>query len=216
MADCAPCLRWGGSYTGRIDSMHWETLGTEADVAAVLSKVNGAGGMSPNTAQQVDEIHEQVTGVLKAWAGGITDDKNTPYNLLQHLLRVSVTTNQCALMLQKLSQQRQVQLHDTTVERIVEGVHERTADVVADITHRAVSDEMATSGFWKATAERMLRAFAATLLPLLGAGSVSILDVPWETALGVSGTAAVVSLLASLVASQTGTKGTPSFLRGGD
>lgn len=174
----------------------------------------GGDDVTPQTAQQVDEIHQQLLGVMKAWGGGVTDDQGTPYNALMFALRNNVEIHQCALMLQKLAQTRQVQLHDATVERIVEGVHERTQDTVADITHRAVVDEMATSGFWAATAERMLRAFAATLLPLLGAGSVNILDVPWETALGVSATAAVVSLLTSLVASQTGAKGSPSFLKG--
>lgn len=229
VADADGALRWGGDYGdvshggvsgSRPDGMHLEINAPEGHVAGVLAQVTGGVDMAPNTAQQIDEMHEQLLGVMQAWGGGITDDKNTPYNALMLHLRNNVEIHQVALMVEQLVNQprQQVQLHPDTVQRftaaVVAGVHEKTEATVADITHRAVVDEMATSGFWSATAERMLRAFAATLLPLLGAGSVNILDVPWETALGVSATAAVVSLLTSLVASQTGAKGSPSFLKG--
>lgn len=39
--DARGCLRWGGDYVGRKDGMHIETLGTEAEVAAVLATLNG-------------------------------------------------------------------------------------------------------------------------------------------------------------------------------
>jgi len=216
IADAKGALRWGGDYTGRKDGMHIEIDAPEAEVAAVLAEVNGAGGMSPNTAQQVDQIHEQVTGVVKAWGGGVTDEKGTPYNVLQLALRNNVEVHQCAIMLQKLLQNRQVQLHDTTVERIVEGVHERTSETVADITHRAVVDEMATSGFWASAFERAGKTFAQTALVLLGAGPLDILHIAWQSTLSLSAGAALISILTSLASSQTGVKGTPSLVKEGN
>jgi hypothetical protein len=219
ITDSRGALRWGGDYTGRKDGMHVEINAPEAEVAAVLAEVNGAGGMSPNTAQQVDEIHEQVTGVLQAWAGGITDDKNTPYNMLQHLLRVSVSTNQTALMVEQLVNQprQQVQLHPDTVQRftaaVVAGVHEKTEATVADITHRAVVDEMATSGFWASALERAAKTFAQTALILLGAGPLDVLHIAWQSTLSLSAGAALLSVLTSLASAQTGTSGTPSLVK---
>jgi hypothetical protein len=78
------------------------------------------------------------------------------------------------------------------------------------------AEDIVTVSFWKATAERMVRAAAAAALPLLGAGSVNVLSAPWETVLGLSGGAAVVSLLMSLVGSQVGKRGTPSLLKEGN
>jgi hypothetical protein len=216
---------WGGNYSGAHDFMHFEFMGTPAEADSLTVQAqreltgtgNGAPVMPPNTAQQVDEIHEQVTGVLRAWAGGITDDKSTPYNLLQHLLRVSVTTNQNSLMLQKLLQNRQVQLHADTVdqltEAVVEGVHARTSETVADITHRAVVDELATSGFWASALERAGKTFAQTALVLFGAGPLDVLHIDWTTTLSLSAGAALVSVLTSLASAQTGAKGTPSLVK---
>lgn len=36
-------LRWGGDYTGRPDPMHWEVVGTAAQVKALAAKVNSEG-----------------------------------------------------------------------------------------------------------------------------------------------------------------------------
>lgn len=55
-----------------------------------------------------------------------------------------------------------------------------------------------TREFWKAAAERAIRAAAWSLLSALGAGVVNILEVPWLSALGVAAGAGVLSLLASI------------------
>lgn len=78
----------------------------------------------------------------------------------------------------------------------------------------APADDMGTVSFWKATAEQAVTAFAASMLTLLGAGVVDVLTVPWTVDLRIAGGVALVSVLKSLVGSQLGDKGTPSFLRG--
>jgi N-acetyl-anhydromuramyl-L-alanine amidase AmpD len=176
----------------------------------VISLAQGAGvPVDPN--QQIDEIHQQLLGVLPAWPGGITDDKNTPYNMLQHLLRVSVSTNQATLMLQQLLKRAQAK----PPGMLRSDVNEIAATVAAHPAIQALAtDELTTVSFWKATGERVVRAFAVSMLSLLGAGVIDIVHVPWTTDLSISAGAAVASLLTSLVASQVGDKSTPSFLKG--
>lgn len=59
-----------------------------------------------------------------------------------------------------------------------------------------------TSDYWirwaKAALIRAIKTFAQTAAALLGAGAVNVVDVDWLTILGISATAAVVSLLTSL------------------
>ena len=69
---------------------------------------------------------------------------------------------------------------------------------------------MWTVSFWKGAGERALRTFAQTLVALIGVGSVSIVTLPWGEVLAVSATAAVLSVLTSIVASGVGEDG-PSF-----
>lgn len=229
IADAKGALRWGGDYGdvshggisgSRFDGMHVEIDAPEAEVAAVLAEVNGAGDDMPaNTVQQIDEIHEQLLSQLKAWGGGVTDSDGTPYTALQFLLRSNVETHQVALMcqqllkLQKDPSTRQVQLHEGTVDEVVDGVHAKLESTVADITHRAVVDEMATAGFWASAAERAAKTFAQTALVLFGAGPLDVLSIAWETTLSLSAGAALVSILTSLASAQTGAKGTPSLVK---
>lgn len=79
----------------------------------------------------------------------------------------------------------------------------------------APADDMGTVSFWKATAERAVKAFAGAALTLFGAGPLNVLSIDWETTLGLSAGAAVVSLLLSLASSQVGISGTPSLVKGG-
>lgn len=59
-----------------------------------------------------------------------------------------------------------------------------------------------TSDYWirwaKAALIRAIKTFAQTAAALLGAGAVNVVEVDWLTILGISATAAVVSLLTSL------------------
>jgi small neutral amino acid transporter SnatA (MarC family) len=56
---------------------------------------------------------------------------------------------------------------------------------------------MWTTGFWKAVAERAVKAFASTLSAVLLAGTtaVNVLHIEWQDAVGVAGGAALVSVL---------------------
>jgi hypothetical protein len=179
----------------------------------VISLAQSGGGVAVDPDQQIDEMHNQLLGVLPAWAGGITDDKNTPYNMLQHLLRVSVTTNQTSLMVQQLLKRAQAK----PPGMLRSDVNEIAATVAAHpaIQALAPADDMSTVSFWKATAEQAVTAFAASMLTLLGAGVVDVLTVAWTTDLRIASGVALVSVLKSLVGSQLGDRGTPSFLKGG-
>ncbi|MFE0133618.1 holin [Streptomyces sp. NPDC059037] len=58
-----------------------------------------------------------------------------------------------------------------------------------------------TSAFWRATAERVVRTFAQSLAAVLTAGATDLLSVPWESALGTAGLAAVLALLTAVATS---------------
>lgn len=71
---------------------------------------------------------------------------------------------------------------------------------------------MWTPTFWKDALERAIRTFAQALLALIGTELVGIVELDWLQLLAVGATAAVVSLLTSIVASGVGDKGTASLL----
>lgn len=58
--------------------------------------------------------------------------------------------------------------------------------------------------FWIDTAERAIKTFAQTLVALLGAGAVDILNVNWGDMTAVSLGAAVVSVLTSIASAGSG------------
>lgn len=73
---------------------------------------------------------------------------------------------------------------------------------------------MFTAKFWRRTAERAVRAFAAALVGALTAG-MALTDVAqWKAALITAGTAALVSVLMSLAGSKVGDPSSPSFVSG--
>lgn len=65
--------------------------------------------------------------------------------------------------------------------------------------------------FWAAAAERALKTLAQTLVALIGANAVSILDLDWANMFGVAATAAVVSVLTSVASAPFGNNG-PSLV----
>lgn len=66
---------------------------------------------------------------------------------------------------------------------------------------------MFTALFWKDTAERVVVTFAEALLALLVvAPQLSILAFDWPSALAVSATAAVISLLKAVIATVASSK----------
>lgn len=69
--------------------------------------------------------------------------------------------------------------------------------------------------YWVATAERVVRAFAVTLLATLGTGAaLDLRDVDWRASLTVAGGAALLNLLVSVAAGAgIGPRGSPSLVR---
>lgn len=154
------------------------------------------------------------------WLGGISDiaadtdadaARAEQYDLFEYVKRNNVTTYQTALMVEQLLNAPKPGAPQLRLDV------DRLANKLA--AHPAITslvpDDLGTVSFWKATAESAITAFAASMLALLGAGVVDILAVPWTTDLRISGGVALVSVLKSLVASQVGDKGSPSFLKGG-
>ena len=66
--------------------------------------------------------------------------------------------------------------------------------------------------FWKAAAERALKTFVQTLLAGLGTAQLGVMELPWETALGLAASAAVLSLLTSLGSANLGKSVGPSLV----
>jgi hypothetical protein len=55
VASYAPCLRWGGDYTGRKDGMHLEVVASEAQCAAVLGSPRPTPSPTPRAATPEDD-----------------------------------------------------------------------------------------------------------------------------------------------------------------
>jgi Putative lactococcus lactis phage r1t holin len=71
---------------------------------------------------------------------------------------------------------------------------------------------MLTLTFWRDALERAVKTFCQSLVAVLGAGSVGLLNVPWVTSLSTAGLAALLSLLTSVGSSPLGKRGDPSLL----
>jgi hypothetical protein len=72
-----------------------------------------------------------------------------------------------------------------------------------------------TPSFWKALAERVLTAFAVSLISVLfvGAEVLDVRQIHWGQALGIAAGAALLSLLKGVVAGQwLGPNGSPSLV----
>jgi Putative lactococcus lactis phage r1t holin len=74
---------------------------------------------------------------------------------------------------------------------------------------------MFTQYFWKATFERAVKSFAQSLLALLSAQQIGLLDVRWATTLSTAGMVTLLSVLTSLASSQVGNAQDPSALSSG-
>jgi hypothetical protein len=61
--------------------------------------------------------------------------------------------------------------------------------------------------FGLATLERAVKTFAQALIAVFAAGAVTVLDADWTQALAVAGTAALVSVLTSIVSANIGNAG---------
>ena len=66
---------------------------------------------------------------------------------------------------------------------------------------------MFSTAFWSATAERALKTLAQTLVALIGANAVSVMELDWTQMLGVAGTATILSVLSSVASAKFGNSG---------
>jgi len=68
------------------------------------ARLNGAEteDMASVPQDQWNAVYQQLCGVFAAWGGGLTDDKGTPYDLLQFMLRANVQLHQLTLQLDAL------------------------------------------------------------------------------------------------------------------
>lgn len=62
-------VRWGGSYTGRVDEMHAEIVGSAAAVARIANKVRGRGATTIAPAPEDDPVQ------ILEWPAGKTNHK---------------------------------------------------------------------------------------------------------------------------------------------
>lgn len=71
---------------------------------------------------------------------------------------------------------------------------------------------LTTREFWASTAERAVKTAAQTIIALIGTAQVGILALDWEQILSVTATAAVLSVLTSIVG-DTALGNGPSFVK---
>lgn len=71
---------------------------------------------------------------------------------------------------------------------------------------------MMTRVFWLSTLERLLKTAAQVLLALLASSSTGLLDLDWRAVLATTATAAVASLLTSILSAGIGPTGSPSLV----
>ena len=66
--------------------------------------------------------------------------------------------------------------------------------------------------FWQATLERAVKSFAQSLVALLSAQSMGLLDVDWVTTLSTAGMATLLSVLTSIGSTHVGNSQDPSVV----
>jgi Putative lactococcus lactis phage r1t holin len=71
---------------------------------------------------------------------------------------------------------------------------------------------MLTLTFWQCSLERAMKTFCQTLVAILGAGSVGLLNADWTTSLSTAGMAALLSVLTSVGSVPVGRPGSPSLV----
>jgi hypothetical protein len=57
--------------------------------------------------------------------------------------------------------------------------------------------------FWSYSGERAIKTFAQTAVAMIGTNTVGLFELDWISVVGVSGTAALLSILTSIVAVKT-------------
>ncbi|MGH3697465.1 MAG: holin [Pseudonocardiaceae bacterium] len=71
---------------------------------------------------------------------------------------------------------------------------------------------MFTSQFWLLSLERAIKTFAQSLLAILSANGIELLEVSWGSALATAGAAALLSVLMSMTSAPVGEPNSPNLL----
>lgn len=100
--------------------------------AAWVARLNGAEteDMASVPQDQWNAVYQQLCGVFAAWGGGLTDEKGTPYDLLQFLLRANVQLNQLTLQLEAM---------ENRLNSLAAGAPTGNAGLSEDDVHRIVA-----------------------------------------------------------------------------
>ena len=163
--------------------------------------------------QQIDEMHVQLTGVLNAWDGGVTDANATKYNLWQFVLRNNVEIHQVALMAQQLLKRAQAKPPGMLRSDVNEIAATVAAHPALEALMASANDPLLTASFWAQTGERAFKSVAGSLVSVWGAsGALNLFSIPWQSNVGVALGAGVLSVLMSVMSAPVGPLGSPSLV----
>lgn len=70
---------------------------------------------------------------------------------------------------------------------------------------------LTSKDFWTATAERALKTFVQVIVATFGTAQMGVLELPWEQALSLAASAAILSVLTSLGSVKLGPSSGPSL-----
>lgn len=127
------------------------------DQAAQLATVSQQVGV---LTQQVADIHQQLLGLYNAWPGGKTDANNTPYDILQFVLRNNVEIVQAGVAADEIRQAIAALNIAPGGELTVDQVNQVTAAV------EQVTSKLAPSVDVKGLADELVAEFLAKLSTL--------------------------------------------------
>lgn len=96
-------IRWGEDYTGRPDGMHFEINAGPDVVARIAQKIRGGGAPAPSPAPQGGPVSDVWNRREQAWGGGVTDDQNNAYDLMQFVKRNNVEIRQTRVAIAQLT-----------------------------------------------------------------------------------------------------------------
>jgi hypothetical protein len=118
-------FRWGGRYRNRPDSMHFEFMGTPAQMAATTAKLTGG---PPGMATQLDRMEDKIDKLLRATydgyaANGVHSLVDAVNQILYDIRGVSLYT-------------------DNTIRHFIQDQDKRTRELTSE-EHRALTDFIA-------------------------------------------------------------------------
>ncbi len=156
------CVRWGGDYSGRKDSMHFEINAPEAACKRVLDKLNAAPGgvgeedeLNDKERLQLARIHEQLMGTMdpkQGWPGFPSLEypwvKSTPVDFIramdQNVIRMNRAIAAIGSNIAKISGVDPKELAAALLPDVLATIKEQLADVDT-LDEDAVADKLAAN-----------------------------------------------------------------------